>query len=76
MENTRVTIPDLSSPFLNAEEAAMYLRVSVRSLEHYRSDGGGPAYRKHGGTIVYHLRDLDRWSAARRYKSTSEKAKK
>lgn len=62
------------SPFLSADEAALYLRVSVRALEHFRSEGGGPSYRKHGGSIVYHLHDLDSWSAMRRYSSTSKKA--
>ncbi len=64
----------VDSPYLSAKEAALYLRVSLRSLEHFRSEGGGPAYRKHGGTVVYHLQDLERWSARRRYKSTAEKA--
>lgn len=64
----------IESPYLCTEEAALYLRVSVRALEHFRSDGGGPAYRKHGGSIVYHIHDLDRWSTLRRYHSTAEKA--
>ncbi|MEZ5897211.1 MAG: helix-turn-helix domain-containing protein [Parvularculaceae bacterium] len=71
-----VSIPSIESPFYSAEEAALYLRISRRSLEHFRCDGGGPAYRKHGGTIVYHVDDLERWSAARRYNSTSEKSDK
>ncbi|MGE0180769.1 MAG: helix-turn-helix domain-containing protein [Parvularculaceae bacterium] len=62
------------SPFLSIDEAALYLRVTARALEHYRCDGGGPAYRKHGGSIVYHIHDLDRWSAQRRYSSTAQKA--
>ena len=64
----------VASPFLSVDEAALYLCVSPRALEHYRGEGGGPAYRKHGGSIVYHKLDLDRWSALRRYKSTAEKA--
>lgn len=64
----------LGTPFLSAEEAALYLRVSVRALEHFRGEGGGPDYRKHGGSIVYHRDELDRWSAQRRYSSTSKKA--
>jgi hypothetical protein len=62
------------SPFLSIDEAALYLRVTARALEHYRCEGGGPAYRKHGGSIVYHIHDLDRWSAQRRYSSTAQKA--
>ncbi len=63
-----------STPFLSIDEAALYLRVTPRALEHFRGEGGGPDYRKHGGSIVYHKLDLDRWSAMRRFKSTAEKA--
>lgn len=59
---------------MSIDEAALYLRVTARALEHYRCEGGGPAYRKHGGSIVYHIHDLDRWSAQRRYSSTAQKA--
>lgn len=62
------------SPFLSIDEAALYLRVSARALEHFRGEGGGPAYRKHGGSIVYHIHDLDLWSSLRRFSSTSKKA--
>lgn len=62
------------SPFLSIDEAALYLRVTARALEHFRGEGGGPAYRKHGGSIVYHIHDLDRWSSLRRYSSTSKRA--
>ncbi len=62
------------SPFLSIDEAALYLRVTARALEHFRGEGGGPAYRKHGGSIVYHIHDLDLWSSLRRFSSTSKKA--
>ena len=74
MEKLRVSVPELNSPYLKVEEAALYLRISQRSLEHFRSDGNGPPYRKHGGAIVYHIDDLDRWSAGRRFESTSKKS--
>ncbi|MEZ5981032.1 MAG: helix-turn-helix domain-containing protein [Parvularculaceae bacterium] len=59
---------------MSIDEAALYLRVTARALEHFRGEGGGPAYRKHGGSIVYHIHDLDRWSSLRRYSSTSKRA--
>lgn len=71
---SRKPSPKVATPFLSADEAALYLRVSVRALEHFRSEGGGPDYRKHGGSIVYHRDELDRWSAQRRYSSTADKA--
>lgn len=56
------------SPYLNAIEAANYLRISRRALQSYRINGEGPAYRKHGARVVYHRDDLDRWSGKRRYR--------
>ncbi|HBS35489.1 MAG TPA: DNA-binding protein, partial [Parvularcula sp.] len=55
---------------MSIDEAALYLRVTARALEHFRGEGGGPAYRKHGGSIVYHIHDLDSWSSLRRFSST------
>lgn len=76
-ENTdpdrRVTTPQIASPFFNADEAASYLRVSLRALENFRAGGDGPPYRKHGGRVVYHKDDLDRWSARRRFRSSAER---
>ena len=60
----------VESPFLYANEAARYLRLSERTLEYYRIYGGGPAYRKHGNRIVYHKAELDSWSLNRKYYST------
>jgi molybdenum cofactor biosynthesis enzyme MoaA len=61
------------SPFLHPDEAADYLRITRRALENFRVTGKGPAYRKHGGRIVYHIEDLDEWSQHRRYRSPSDK---
>ena len=61
---------ETTSPYLTTEEAAKYLRLTARALVHFRSDGGGPVYRKHGARVVYHLDDLNRWSASRRYADT------
>lgn len=62
--------PEIVSPYLFAEEAAIYLRISERALESFRSNGAGPPYRKHGGRVVYHRDDLDAWSRARTYEHT------
>ncbi len=50
------------SPFFDTGEAARYLRLELRTLVNWRSRGGGPRYRKHGGHVVYHVADLDAWS--------------
>lgn len=62
----------IESPYLNTAQAAHYVRLSGRTLETLRTNGGGPAYRKHGGRICYHIDDLDAWSAAHRHHSTTE----
>ncbi|MGE0184053.1 MAG: helix-turn-helix domain-containing protein [Parvularculaceae bacterium] len=66
----KVQEPAIETPYLNPGEAALYLRLSKRALEQYRTDGGGPVYRKHGGRVVYHKDELDAWSERRRYADT------
>jgi hypothetical protein len=65
-----VRAPSVESPYLCVKEAAIYLRISERALENFRTIGGGPVYRKHGGRVVYHIGDLDAWSKAREYRHT------
>jgi hypothetical protein len=72
-DKKRVRPPAVDSPFFWAAEAAIYLRISLRALENFRETGEGPAYRKHGGRIVYHREDLDRWSARRRFRSSAKR---
>lgn len=50
------------SPFMTTREAADYLRISVRTMENWRWSNDGPFYRKHGGTVVYHIDDLNNYS--------------
>ena len=50
------------SPFLTTREAAAYLRITVRTMENWRWSNDGPEYRKHGGTVVYHIDDLNGFS--------------
>lgn len=59
------------SPFLNAKEAAEYLRLKKRTLDNMRWQGVGPRFRKHGGRVVYHRDDLKAWSETARRRSTS-----
>lgn len=60
----------LQSPFLTTKEAAAYLRISVRALEYYRTNGGGPRYRKHGNHVRYPIENLSAWSKAREFEHT------
>jgi len=55
----------INSPFLNTEEAAQFVRLNKRTLENMRSYGNGPAFRKHGNRVYYHIDDLNEWSSGR-----------
>ena len=52
----------IESPYLTTQEAAQYLRLKIRTLNNMRWRGEGPHYRKHGGKVLYHRRDLEGWS--------------
>ena len=59
-------------PFLNTAEAAAWLRLTKNTLEKMRVQGTGPAYRKHGRYVRYHIEDLVEWSHASKRRSTSD----
>lgn len=61
-----------SSPFLIQPEAAAFLRVSERTLERWRVEGGGPPFRRFGRRVVYARDDLEEWADSRCFQSTSE----
>ena len=46
---------------MTTEEAALYVRLSPRTLERYRVTGQGPKFLKVGRLVFYRLRDLDEW---------------
>ncbi len=50
------------SPFLDPRQAAHYLGLAERTLRVYRKKKTGPAYRRHGNNVRYHIDDLDAWS--------------
>ncbi len=60
------------SPYLNTGQAAHYLGLSQRTMERMRTDGVGPAYRKHGNVVRYLIDDLEHWSTDRKRRSTSQ----
>jgi predicted DNA-binding transcriptional regulator AlpA len=58
--------------YLINEEAAAHVRLSPRTLEKLRVQGGGPRFRKLGRRVVYLLDDLDSWMDARVCAMTSD----
>lgn len=66
-------VPETADPeFLTTEEAAVFLRLSPRTLEKQRVLGGGPRFRKFGARVVYARSDLRTWADSRSYGMTSD----
>ena len=57
---------------LTQGEAARLLRLSERTLERLRLQGGGPLYVKAGRAVRYRETDLEAWIAARVVSNTSQ----
>lgn len=53
----------MESKYLRTKEAAAYLGLSPRTLEHKRTDGDGPRFRRLGGkgAVIYDVADLIAW---------------
>ncbi|UTM01063.1 helix-turn-helix domain-containing protein [Alcaligenes sp. NLF5-7] len=58
--------------YLTNEEAAALLRLSPRTLEKQRVQGGGPRFRKFGRRVMYAMTDLEAWADAQVYDMTSD----
>jgi len=58
--------------YLTTVEAAAYLGLSDKSLEHWRLNRKGPPYIKAGGAVRYDIRKLDRWLESRTVESTQD----
>jgi excisionase family DNA binding protein len=61
----------MQTQLLDQREAAKLLRLSERTLERLRLEGGGPLYVKAGRCVRYRETDLEAWIAARIVSSTS-----
>lgn len=61
-ELARAAKARIESPFLSPLQAAHYLGLEERTLRRYRSKKIGPAYRRHGKNVRYHIDDLRAWS--------------
>lgn len=70
-EQERAAAARKGSPFLNTKQAAFYIGLSHRTLEKMRPKKCGPAYRRHGGHILYHIDDLDAWSRSQFVRNAS-----
>jgi len=51
--------------YLTNAESATLLRLSPRTLEKLRVEGGGPRFHKFGRRVVYAIADIEAWANAR-----------
>jgi hypothetical protein len=58
--------------FLDNKQAADFLKLSPRTLEKHRVQGGGPRFRKLGRRVVYAIADLEAWANERICRNTSD----
>lgn len=56
---------------LRPEQAAAFVKRSVKTLANYRSKGGGPKFSRVGNRITYRLDDLRAWLNSGHRTSTS-----
>jgi predicted DNA-binding transcriptional regulator AlpA len=47
-------------------------RITVRTLENWRSTSNGPPFIKLGGAVLYRVSDIDRWESSRTVNGTSQ----
>jgi hypothetical protein len=58
--------------YLTNDEAAVFLKLSPRTLEKQRVLGTGPRFRKFGRRVVYAISDLERWASQRVFECTAQ----
>jgi excisionase family DNA binding protein len=64
----------MTSRLLTVAEAAEYLHCGESTLNKLRVSGGGPAFIKMGASVRYAERDVEKYIAANRIKSTAGRA--
>ena len=58
--------------YLTNDEAAVFLKLSPRTLEKQRVRGDGPRFHKFGRRVVYAIADLESWANERVCSNTAE----
>ncbi len=51
--------------FLRTEQVSARFGIPIRTLEDWRRRGRGPRYIRAGRSILYRVRDVEAWLAAR-----------
>lgn len=63
-----------TTQLLTETEVAEMMKISPRTLQHWRVAGGGPTYMKFGHSVRYDRATLDNWLASRSVANTSATA--
>lgn len=72
MSNTNRIVPANESACLSAEQVAGRIGFSVKTLEGWRRNGGGPAFIKIGRNVRYRESDLTAWLARESFNNTAQ----
>ena len=59
------------APFLNSDQATVFLCLSYCKLNRYRSNDDGPVFNHFGHRILYHEAGREVWATERRITPTS-----
>lgn len=73
MQREKVSI---NSPLLAERDAALFLNLSVRTLQDWRVSGRGPSFVKIGRRVQYRLADLEGYVATCVRRSTSDRGER
>lgn len=73
---TLFSSPTTDPAFLNERQVAEMLCQSVRTIQKWRTTGGGPEFFKLGRSVRYHIGDVTAWAEARRVSHTTQKSEK
>ena len=57
------------APFLTTQELAARRRVSIRTVERWRSDGSGPPFQRRGQLVLYPIDKVQAWEQAGEFSS-------
>ena len=60
---------DVPSLFLTTQELASRRRVSIRTVERWRSDGSGPPFQRRGQLCLYPIDKVQAWEQAGEFSS-------
>lgn len=62
--------------YFTTKTLAEYAHTSTRTLERWRSEGGGPPFRKWGHKVLYNIDDVEAYLDAHKHDHTSQYAPK